>query len=58
MKIYSTACGREWRKWFSWRPVKTKDWEWVWLEMVEKRIFNCPIPNVSPNSWIIYRRLK
>lgn len=57
MKIYREAVGKEWRKWFAWRPVCTENFEWVWLEFVERRIFACPIPIVFPNSWTIYQRI-
>jgi hypothetical protein len=56
MKIYREAVGKEWRDWFAWRPVRTESFEWVWLETVQRKIFNCPIPNVIPSSWVIYKR--
>ncbi len=58
MKIYTYAVGLEWRKWFAWRPVTTEDYKIVWIEMVERKWFNCSLPNVKPSSWIIYRRIK
>ena len=56
MIIFREAVSAEWRKWYAWRPVRTENFEWVWLEMVEKKYFNCPLPNVIPPSWIIYKR--
>jgi len=56
MKLYEKAVGIEWRTWFAWYPVTTIDFKVVWLEEVERKIFNCPIPNVSPSDWTIYRR--
>ena len=58
MKIYREAIAAEWRKWFAWFPVRTEDFEWVWMECVERKYFNCPLPNVYPGSWIIYKRIK
>lgn len=58
MRIYREAVGKEWRKWFAWLPIRTEEFEWVWLETVERRYFNCPLPNVVPSNWIIYRRIK
>ena len=57
MKIIEEAIGIKWRKWFAWYPVKTEDFTWVWLETVERKIFNCPIESVRPSSWIIYKRI-
>lgn len=58
MKIYKEAVGWEWRNWFAWRPIKTQDGIVVWLEVIQRKYFDCPIPNVIPNTWIIYRRIK
>lgn len=56
MKILEEAVSWEWRKWFTWRPVKTEYGEWVWWETVWRKKFNCPIENVVPSSWVIYER--
>ena len=45
----------KWRRWFAWRPIVTEDSVLVWLRLVERRIFDCDMPNVVPQSWIIYR---
>lgn len=58
MKIYSEAVSREWRRHYAWYPIRTEDFIWVWLETVEKKYFKCPLPNVIPNSWVVYRRIK
>lgn len=47
----------QWTRWFAWYPVKTVDEEYIWLEMVERRLYHAKIPNVRPSSWIIYRKL-
>ena len=26
-----------WNLWFAWRPVKTADYQWIWLETVARR---------------------
>lgn len=57
MKIYKEAV-YHWRIWFAWYPVRTIYFEWVWLEKVERKIEDAKIPNVSPSSWKIYRRIK
>ena len=57
MKIYRESVFHEWRQWFAWRPVRTQNSEWVWLETVERKSFEAPIPNIRPLSWIIYKRL-
>jgi hypothetical protein len=58
MKIYKETIYNEWRKWFAWYPVRTEDRVWVWLETVERKMYEAKIPNVSPSSWIIYRIIK
>ena len=55
MKIKKEPVYNEWRQWFAWRPIKTEDCIWIWLEIVERKIYEARIPNVSPSSWIIYR---
>jgi hypothetical protein len=25
-----------WERWFAWRPVKTNDLRWVWLQRIER----------------------
>lgn len=57
MKI-KTDVSAKWVKWFAWHPVKTEEQEWVWLETVERKIYNALIPNVVPSSWTIYRRIR
>lgn len=57
MKIYREAVGWEWRKWFAWKPIRTEEAEWVWLETVERKYYQTEIPNVVPSVWIIYRRI-
>lgn len=57
MKIWEDPVSTEWRKWFAWRPIRTENREWVWLETVERRWYTARIPNVVPGSWIIYRRI-
>lgn len=51
-------CG--WQSWFAWRPVKTVDFEWVWLERVERcqymeRHIPSKVPFSYPGGWV-YRR--
>jgi hypothetical protein len=58
MRLWSQAVGGEWRKCFAFIPRMTQDYHWVWLEQIEKHLFICPHPNVYPNSWIEYRRIK
>lgn len=58
MKLNREAVYGEWRKWFAWYPVKTVDYEWVWLETVERKIYNAIIQNVIPSSWIINKRIE
>jgi len=57
MKISTEPTFREWRKWFAWRPVKTENVEWIWLEWCEFKKTQSRIPNVFPSGWTIYRRI-
>ena len=57
MKILQKAQFHKWNKWFAWHPVKTEDDEVLWLENVERRIFDCPDSNVRPSKWNIYKRI-
>lgn len=57
MKIYKEAV-YHWRIWFAWYPVRTIDFEWVWLEKVERKMYDATISNVTPPNWIIYKRIK
>lgn len=58
MIVIKKAVYNEWRKWFAWRPVTTKNDEIVWLEFLERKIEVARIPNVSPSEWVIYRRIE
>lgn len=57
MKLFQEAVGWEWRKTFAFVPRRTELYEWVWLQPLEKKIYNCPADNVFPSSWVIYRKL-
>ena len=58
MIIKREKTGKEWRKCFCFIPRKTEDDIWIWLESCEAKMFYCPVPNVCPSSWAIYRRVK
>ena len=56
MKIHQ-KCTNEWKVWFAWYPVELQNWEIVWLETVYRKWFHeNRIPNLSPSSWIIYKK--
>ena len=56
MKLYDTVTN-DWRKWFAWYPVRLQDWKLVWLETVQRKWFHeNRIPNLSPSSWVIYKK--
>jgi hypothetical protein len=55
MKIYQEARW-EWLPWFAWRPVRTENMEWVWFEIILRKLTEAKIPNVQPSSWVIYKR--
>lgn len=57
MKIYEKPIYGRWRKYFTFFPVLTIDDEIICLEIVERRMVSTRIPNVSPSSWIQYRRV-
>ena len=39
MKLKQWIKWYQWTRWFAWYPIKTCDNEYVWLEYVERRIF-------------------
>lgn len=56
MKLYDTVTN-DWKKWFAWYPVQLQTWEVVWLETIYRKWFHeNRIPNLSPSSWIIYKK--
>lgn len=57
MKISQNPTYRKWTKYFAFFPVTTINDELVWLEIVERRMVSARIPNVSPSSWVEYRRV-
>ena len=56
MMIYREAVFNEWREWFAWHPVRTVNYEWVWLEVVERKMYEAKVLGVEPHSWIVYRK--
>lgn len=46
---------KTWRSWFAWRPVKTMDGIWIWLEPVEFNDYMAhDVPSTATFSWSFY----
>ena len=52
---YRMANSKNWIPCFAFIPRITEDNEIIWLAKIEKKRFHCPLPNVIPSSWTIYR---
>ena len=40
----------KWHRWFAWFPIQTEDYDWYWLEFVERKYKN------RGAAFFIYRR--
>lgn len=61
MRLFSMRWDRnhhlqQWHSWFAWRPVRTEDGDWVWLERVQ-RAYVIPGGNDPWPYWAYRRRV-